>query len=152
MAPCRRCGNGTRSGRGKGWCSNQACREAEKKEKQEEKRLRQAKKEEKQEEKRLRQQKRQQLRAGERGPCPGEGGRPEDPAVQENKRALQEQREEVQAAKKAKQEEYRLRQEEREEKGAGARGPCPDEGVSGPGRPADTEEVQAQKLEARCFK
>ena len=78
MAPCRRCGNGTRSGRGKGWCSNRACREAEKNEKQEEKRLRQAKKEEKQEEKRLRQQKRQRVGASERGPCPGEGGRPAD--------------------------------------------------------------------------
>ena len=97
MVPCRRCGNGTRSGRGKGWCSNRACREAEKKEKQEEKRLRQAKKEEKQEEKRLRGQKRQRVGAGGRGPCPGEG-------------------------------------------------------VSGPGRPADTEEVQAEKLEARGFR
>ena len=69
-----------RRGCGKGWCSNVACREAEKKEKQEEK----------------------------------------------------------EAAK-------RLRQEEREEKGAGGRGPCPGEG----GRPADLEEVKAEKLEVR---
>ena len=32
MPPCQRCGLGKRSGNGRGWCSNQACREAEKKE------------------------------------------------------------------------------------------------------------------------
>lgn len=131
MPPCARCGTGKRRGRGKGWCSNVACREAEKREKEEEKRLRQAKKQEKQEKKRLRQEEREQKGACERGPCPGEG-RPGDA-------------EGVRAAKKAKQEEKRLRQEEREEKGAGERGPCPGEG----GRPEDTEEVQAEKLEAR---
>ena len=36
-----------------------------------------------------------------------------------------------------------MRQEEREEKGAGGRGPCPGEG----GRPADLEEVKAEKKE-----
>ena len=78
MAPCERCGTGTRSGRGKGWCSNLDCREAEKKEKE--------------------------------------------------------------AAK-------RLKQENRTAKQAGKRGPCSGEAVAGPGRPADSEEVKAEKLE-----
>ena len=144
MAPCERCGTGTRSGRGKGWCSNVACREAEKKEKEEEKdaakRLRQEERQRKGAAgqrgpcpdpagracKRARQEEREDKGAGERGPCPGEGGRPEDLAVQACRQA---------------------RQEEREEKGAGERGPCPGEGAGG--RPADSEEVQAEKLEAR---
>ena len=137
MPPCERCGTGVRSGRGKGWCSNVACREAEKKEKQEEKEAAKC----------LREEERQRKgAAGKRGPCPGTGGRREDPAVQAGKRARQEQREEVQAAKKVRQEEKRLRQEEREETGAGERGPCPGEGSGG--RPADLEEVKAEKLEA----
>ena len=45
------------------------------------------------------------------------------------------------------QEAKRLRQEERAEKGAGERGPCPGEGAAGPGRPMDTEEARAEKLE-----
>ena len=118
MPLCERCGAGMRRGCGKGWCSNVACREAEKKEKQEEKEAA----------KRLRQEERQQKgAAGEHGPCPGEGGRPGNPEARACKRA---------------------RQEEREQKDAGERGPCPGEGVSGPGRPADTEEVKAEKLEA----
>ena len=64
MAPCERCGTGTRSGRGKGWCSNLDCREAEKKEKEAAKRLKQ--------------EDRAAKRARKRGPCPGEGGRPAD--------------------------------------------------------------------------
>ena len=100
MAPCERCGTGTRSGRGKGWCSNLDCREAEKKEKQEEKeaakRLRQEERKKrgaagehgpcpdrrKREEKRLKKEERDEKGAGARGPCPGEAvagpGRPVD--------------------------------------------------------------------------
>ena len=60
MAPCERCGTGTRRGRGKGWCSNVACREAEKKEKEEEKEAA----------KRSRQEERQRKGAGGQwGPC-----------------------------------------------------------------------------------
>ena len=34
MAPCQRCGKGTRSGRGYGWCSDPQCRRAEQEERQ----------------------------------------------------------------------------------------------------------------------
>ena len=151
MPPCQRCGLGKRSGNGRGWCSNQACREAERKEKEEQqqaaKRQRQLAREGQgagrrgprasesalveQEAKRLRQEERAEKGAGERGPCPGDGGRPMD-----TEEARAEKLEVVRGAK-------RLRQEERAEKGAGERGPCPGEG----GRPMDTEEARAEKLE-----
>ena len=61
MPPCERRNTGTRKGRGSGWCSNLDCREAERKEKQEEKEA----------VKRLRQEERKKRGAGgERGPCP----------------------------------------------------------------------------------
>ena len=111
MPACGRCGVGTRRGRGRGWCSNQACREAERKEKEEQQ----------QAAKRQHQLAREDQAAGRRGPRPSE-------------------------ATLVEQEAKRLRQEERAEKGAGERGPCPGEGAGG--RPADTEDVQAEKLEA----
>ena len=58
MAPCHRCGVGTRSGRGQGWCSNPQCRQAEKEE-----RLAQ-----KSADKTARQQQRASQGAGSRGP------------------------------------------------------------------------------------
>ena len=57
MAPCDRCGTGTRYGRGRGWCSNETCRKEEQAEKQAAKRARL--------------EGRAAKGAGERGPCPG---------------------------------------------------------------------------------
>ena len=56
MAPCDRCGAGTRHGRGRGWCSNETCRKEEQAEKQAAKRAHQ--------------EGRAAKGAGERGPCP----------------------------------------------------------------------------------
>ena len=139
MPPCQRCGLGKRSGNGRGWCSNQACREAERKEK-----------EEQQAAKRQRQLAREDQGAGRRGPRASESALVE----QEAKRLRQEEREEQAAGRRGprasesalvEQEAKRLRQEERAEKGAGERGPCPGEGAGG--RPMDTEEARAEKLE-----
>ena len=56
MAPCNRCGAGTRHGRGRGWCSNETCRKEEQAEKQAAKRAHQ--------------EGRAAKGAGQRGPCP----------------------------------------------------------------------------------
>ena len=140
MPPCQRCGLGKRSGNGRGWCSNQACREAERKEKEEQQQVA----------KRQRQLAREDQGAGRRGPRPSEAALVE----QEAKRLRQKEREEQAAGRRGprpseaalvEQEAKRLRQEERAEKGAGERGPCPGEGAGG--RPMDTEEARAEKLE-----
>ena len=147
MPACGRCGEGTRRGRGRGWCSNFVCRKAEQAEKEEaraavlppcdrcggkrsgrgggyceDKACRDAKKEEEQAAKRMRKEEREEKEAA--------------------KQARKEEREEKEAAKQA-------RKEEREEKEAGERGPFPGEGTAGPGRPKDTEEARGKKEEAR---
>ena len=111
---------------GRGWCSNEACREAEKKENEEKQ----------QAAKRQQQIERRGQGAGRRGPRPSEDVLVE----QEAKRLRKEERKEKDAARQA-------RKEERKEKDAGERGPCPGEGAGG--RPMDTKEVRAEKEEIR---
>ena len=67
MAPCQRCGVGTRSGQGQGWCSDPQCRQAEA--------------EERRAAKRALQQERAAKGAGRRGPVP----------LQDNRRAKRQQ-------------------------------------------------------------
>ena len=119
MPACGRCGEGTRRGRGRGWCSNSACRKAEQEEKEE-------------------------AKAAALPPCDRCGGkkRGRREGYCDNKACREAKKEEEKAAKQ-------VGKEQREEKEAGERGPCPGEGVGGTGRPADSKEVQTEKLEAR---
>ena len=88
MPACERCG-GVRKGRGRGWCSSTACREAEK--------------EQAEKAKRLRREERAEKAAGKRGPCPGEAGRrPSQCSLEarEVKRLRKEEREEKAAGQR----------------------------------------------------
>ena len=151
MPPCERCGEGTRRGRGRGWCSNLVCRKVEQEEKEE---------------------------AGGAAlpPCDRCGGKKRgrkegycdnkacrDAKKEEEKAAKQarkEERAEKAAAQQARKEERagksaakQARKEERTEKDAGERGPFQGEGAGG--RPMDSEETRAKKEEVRlglaCF-
>eukprot|EP00439_Symbiodinium_sp_Y106_P007136 s9091_g1.t1 len=105
-------------GRGKGWCSNRQCREAEKEEN-----LRR-----KSEEKSARQEQRAAQGASSRGPMPGRGrgGRPEEEG------STRAQRRELQA--------------ERADEGAGGRGPTP--GRGGRPEEEGSSRVQRRELQA----
>ena len=149
-------------GRGKGWCSNRQCREAEKEEN-----LRR-----KSEEKSARQEQRAAAEraeegAGTRGPTPGHGrgGRPEEEdSTRSQRRQLQAERAEERAGTRgptpghgrggrpeeedSTRSQRRQLQAERAEEGAGTRGPTPGHGRGG--RPEEEDSTRAQRRELQA--
>ena len=141
MAPCHRCGFGTRSGRGQGWCSNPQCRQAEKEECLAQKSA----------EKIARQQQRAAQGAGSRGPLREENSRKAE------RRQLHEERARAKADEEAGgrgplREEDSKEAERRQLREARARAKAEEEaGGRGPLREEDSKEAERRQLrEARA--
>ncbi|CAE7255736.1 pfh1, partial [Symbiodinium natans] len=141
MAPCHRCGFGTRSGRGQGWCSNPQCRQAEKEECLAQKSA----------EKIVWQQQRAAQGAGSRGPLREENSRKAE------RRQLHEERARAKAEEEAGgrgplREEDSKEAERRQLREARARAKAEEEaGGRGPLREEDSREAERRQLhEARA--
>ena len=135
MAPCQRCGVGSRSGRGQGWCSDPSCRQAEKEERQAEESTK----------RKARQQERAAKGGGSRGPLP-----PQGVSRQAQRRELQAERAQHGFASRGPKPEednrdaQRLQlQAERAEHGFASRGPKPEKD----NREAQRLQLQAERAE-----
>ena len=132
---CQRCGVGTRSGRGRGWCSDPECRKAEQEERQAQERAKKA----------ALQEERTAKGAGSRGPVPVAASR------RGQRQELQAQRSEegmgsrgphpTEDNREARRQQL---QAERAEEGMGSRGPHP---TGGDKREAGRQQLQAERAE-----